>query len=207
MAAAAAAAAAVASSASSSSTPDSPRAASPTGSPTFSFGLPPGSMAATGGQSTGASPTSSPPSTPSSQPRRISSPTPPLGNLATLGTPNLTPSIVSASRTQGLQRFASVVRVLPRPKTSLVRTGELHFEPQLKVTGDATPTELVQTLGVNKEDIPKMMHTFVTIPLSDLVQHVAKGYRAFVIVAHEDGFMSTAESLHSETLSSFEDDS
>eukprot|EP00842_Homolaphlyctis_polyrhiza_P004658 jgi/Hompol1/5193/HPOL_004213-RA len=71
MAAAAAAAAAVTSSASSSSTPDSPRAASPTGSPTFSFGLPPGSMAATGGQSTGASPTSSPPSTPSSQPRRI----------------------------------------------------------------------------------------------------------------------------------------
>ncbi|KAJ3103181.1 hypothetical protein HDU97_010314 [Phlyctochytrium planicorne] len=45
------------------------------------------------------------------------------------------------------------------------RKGELKFDPQLKVTGDANPWELVQWLGVNKERVPELVYTHVTVAL------------------------------------------
>nr|KAJ3422086.1 hypothetical protein HK105_001223 [Polyrhizophydium stewartii] len=96
-------------------------------------------------------------------------------------------------------RALSIVRVLPRPKPVLVRTGELVFEPQLKVTGDATPTELVESLGLHKEDIPRMVYTFVTVGVSDFLhQGVGRFYKACAIRASEEGFISPLEDIGSD---------
>ncbi|KAI8925049.1 hypothetical protein BC831DRAFT_283167 [Entophlyctis helioformis] len=93
------------------------------------------------------------------------------------------------------QRRSSIVRVTPRPKVMLLRTGELRFEPQLQVTGDATPTELVESLGLHKDNIPSMLYTYVTVGLSDFAHQTGKVYRIFAIRASEDGFVSPMESL------------
>ncbi|KAJ3333901.1 hypothetical protein HDU76_001382 [Blyttiomyces sp. JEL0837] len=46
-----------------------------------------------------------------------------------------------------------------------VRKGEMKFDPQLKVTGEATPWELVEWLGVNKERIPEGIYLYLTSSL------------------------------------------
>ncbi|KAH6582668.1 hypothetical protein BASA61_008418 [Batrachochytrium salamandrivorans] len=104
-------------------------------------------------------------------------------------------SSVVPSFTAGARFTAGVKLQHPRAKPVLVRTGELVFEPQLQVTGDATPTELVEKLGVKKEDIPRMIYTNLTVMLSDFTHTLGTAYKSIVIYADEDGFLSTQESL------------
>ncbi|KAJ8325294.1 Macrophage colony-stimulating factor 1 receptor [Batrachochytrium dendrobatidis] len=93
-------------------------------------------------------------------------------------------------------------QLLPsRPKPVLIRTGELVFEPQLQVTGDATPTELIEKLGIRKEDIPRLMYSSITLEFSGFIHQICKVYKSLAIFSDEDGFLSTIESLNSPTSS------
>jgi hypothetical protein len=47
--------------------------------------------------------------------------------------------------------------------------GDVKFDPQLKITGDATPSELVNWLGVNKDRVPQLVHKNLTTKLADLL--------------------------------------
>ena len=88
----------------------------------------------------------------------------------------------------------ATVNVIQRPKVTLSRTGDLIFEPQLNITGDATPKELLENvLGLDKEQIPKVVYESVTLKLSDLWKQAAKVYKAVVIKPVEDGFVSPSE--------------
>ncbi|TPX34646.1 hypothetical protein SmJEL517_g02685 [Synchytrium microbalum] len=53
-----------------------------------------------------------------------------------------------------------------RESIEWVRTGEFKFEPQLKVTGDATPWEWIEWLGVHKDEVPKLVHSGLSQPLN-----------------------------------------
>ncbi|KAJ3191568.1 hypothetical protein HK101_007595 [Irineochytrium annulatum] len=57
-----------------------------------------------------------------------------------------------------------------------VQRGEIKFDPQLKVTGDATPREIVQWLGVNRERIPELVHEFGMVNLSHVISFLHKLY-------------------------------
>ncbi|KAI9095544.1 hypothetical protein DFS34DRAFT_662396 [Phlyctochytrium arcticum] len=52
-----------------------------------------------------------------------------------------------------------------KSKLTFQRRGNVHFEPQLKVTGDATPWEWVEWLGVHKEKLPLMIFENLTVPV------------------------------------------
>ncbi|ORY50868.1 hypothetical protein BCR33DRAFT_712841 [Rhizoclosmatium globosum] len=54
------------------------------------------------------------------------------------------------------------------------KNGDFKFDPQLKVTGEATPRELIEWLGVNKTRIPELLYTKVGIQLSNLIVWVAR---------------------------------
>ncbi|KAJ3022828.1 hypothetical protein HKX48_005162 [Thoreauomyces humboldtii] len=69
----------------------------------------------------------------------------------------------------------------PSPKLAFVRKGEMVFEPQLKVTGDATPWEWVQWLGVHKEKVPRLVYDQVTVNLAQLVDAVSGFHRQVAI--------------------------
>ncbi|KAJ3200757.1 hypothetical protein HDU82_008632, partial [Entophlyctis luteolus] len=49
-----------------------------------------------------------------------------------------------------------------------------RFDPQLKVTGEATPKELIEWLGVNKTRIPEMLYLNLCEKLSNLIVWVAR---------------------------------
>ncbi|KAJ3214361.1 hypothetical protein HDU67_001749 [Dinochytrium kinnereticum] len=82
-------------------------------------------------------------------------------------------SVSSLSGTQaGGTNVASSTTTTPGKASSTLtfhRKGEVKFDPQLKVTGDATPWELVQWLGVNKERVPELVFANVTQPLACLL--------------------------------------
>ncbi|TPX70769.1 hypothetical protein CcCBS67573_g06420 [Chytriomyces confervae] len=47
--------------------------------------------------------------------------------------------------------------------------GDFKFDPQLKVTGEATPRELIEWLGVNKTRMPELLYLNVTSALADAI--------------------------------------
>ncbi|KAJ3345576.1 hypothetical protein HDU83_003932 [Entophlyctis luteolus] len=49
-----------------------------------------------------------------------------------------------------------------------------RFDPQLKVTGEATPKELIEWLGVNKTRIPEMLYLNLCEKLSNVIVWVAR---------------------------------
>ncbi|TPX35158.1 hypothetical protein SeMB42_g07226 [Synchytrium endobioticum] len=53
-----------------------------------------------------------------------------------------------------------------RDTVEFVQTGDFKFEPQLKVTGDATPWEWIEWLGVHKDEMPKLIHKGLGQPLN-----------------------------------------
>ncbi|KAI8846591.1 hypothetical protein BC829DRAFT_434470 [Chytridium lagenaria] len=61
----------------------------------------------------------------------------------------------------------------PSPLT-FNRKGEVKFDPQLKVTGDATPWELVQWLGVNRERVPELVFANLTMTLAQVLSDAQK---------------------------------
>ncbi|KAJ1568307.1 hypothetical protein HK405_002960 [Cladochytrium tenue] len=75
----------------------------------------------------------------------------------------------SAGSATGATSAASATAAGPLPPTPapavLVRLGELKFDPQLKVTGDATPLEFLEWLGANnKERVPEAVLRAVAAP-------------------------------------------
>ncbi|KAI8820653.1 uncharacterized protein EV422DRAFT_58087 [Fimicolochytrium jonesii] len=56
---------------------------------------------------------------------------------------------------------------------AFICTGERVFEPQLKVTGDATPWEWVEWLGVQKERVPRLVYDHVTVNTAKAVNALA----------------------------------
>ncbi|TPX65020.1 hypothetical protein SpCBS45565_g05450 [Spizellomyces sp. 'palustris'] len=55
-----------------------------------------------------------------------------------------------------------------------IRTGDMVFEPQLKVTGDATPWEWVEWLGVHKEKVPRLLYEQVTMNFAEFLDTLTK---------------------------------
>ncbi|KAI8918297.1 hypothetical protein DFJ77DRAFT_289393 [Powellomyces hirtus] len=68
-----------------------------------------------------------------------------------------------------------------KPPFAFVRKGEMFFEPQLKVTGDATPWEWVQWLGVHKEKVPRLVYDQVTVNLAQIVDLLSGIHRKVAI--------------------------
>ena len=64
------------------------------------------------------------------------------------------PSLLSPITSPMVEEPDSIQLVSP----SFTRIGEVKFDPQLKVTGDATPLELIEWLGVNKEKVPEIFY-------------------------------------------------
>ncbi|KAJ3130742.1 hypothetical protein HK100_007565 [Physocladia obscura] len=62
----------------------------------------------------------------------------------------------------------------PPSVTYEYKKGDFKFDPQLKVTGEATPRELIEWLGVNKTRIPEMLYTHLSGKLSDAVVWIAR---------------------------------
>ncbi|KAI8838792.1 hypothetical protein BJ741DRAFT_113905 [Chytriomyces cf. hyalinus JEL632] len=52
--------------------------------------------------------------------------------------------------------------------------GDFKFDPQLKVTGEATPRELIEWLGVNKTRMPELLYLNVTSALADAIVWVSE---------------------------------
>jgi hypothetical protein len=64
---------------------------------------------------------------------------------------------------------------------------ELNFEPLLKLTGEATPKDLISKLGLNIEQIPMYIYSNI-IYLSLISQCIGKGYKLIVVEPKEDVF-------------------
>ncbi|KAI8618133.1 hypothetical protein BC830DRAFT_1110168 [Chytriomyces sp. MP71] len=52
--------------------------------------------------------------------------------------------------------------------------GDFKFDPQLKVTGEATPRELIEWLGVNKTKIPEFLYQNLSMNLSELLVFITR---------------------------------
>ncbi|KAI9345554.1 hypothetical protein BDR26DRAFT_916721 [Obelidium mucronatum] len=61
-----------------------------------------------------------------------------------------------------------------KPTMFVYKKGDFKFDPQLKVTGEATPRELIEWLGVNKTRIPELLYAHIGTALSDVVVWVAR---------------------------------
>ncbi|KAJ3410271.1 hypothetical protein HDV05_003977 [Chytridiales sp. JEL 0842] len=55
------------------------------------------------------------------------------------------------------------------PQVKYVTVGDVKFDPQLRITGDATPAELINWLGVNKGRVPELVYKHVTVNLAILL--------------------------------------
>ncbi|KAJ3173047.1 hypothetical protein HDU88_004506 [Geranomyces variabilis] len=76
---------------------------------------------------------------------------------------------------------AATAEDAPKPSMEFVRKGEMVFEPQLKVTGDATPWEWVQWLGVHKDKVPRLVYEQVTVNLAHMVDALSGVHRKVAI--------------------------
>ncbi|KAJ3075032.1 hypothetical protein HDU98_009476 [Podochytrium sp. JEL0797] len=80
---------------------------------------------------------------------------------------------------EGLDVPSPVGQVAPSVESGEViqfvyRKGDFKFDPQLKVTGEATPRELIEWLGVNKTKIPEMLYLNAVVLLSEVVVWIAR---------------------------------
>ncbi|KAJ3160450.1 hypothetical protein HDU86_000784 [Geranomyces michiganensis] len=89
----------------------------------------------------------------------------------------------SASPTPGgaSTAAAAAAKDAAQPSMEFVRKGEMVFEPQLKVTGDATPWEWVQWLGVHKDKVPRLVYEQVTCNLAHMVDALSGIHRKVAI--------------------------
>ncbi|KAJ3382647.1 hypothetical protein HDU92_004650 [Lobulomyces angularis] len=60
------------------------------------------------------------------------------------------------------------------------KRGEVRFDPQLKVTGDATPWDLVEWMGLHKdEELPKLYYTLIT-------RNLETGFHTILKLVYDD---------------------
>jgi hypothetical protein len=78
------------------------------------------------------------------------------------------------------------IQFVPAKPLTFVKK-KLNFEPLLKLTGEATPKDLISKLGLNIEQIPMYIYGNI-IYLSLISQCIGKGYKLVVVEPKEDIF-------------------
>lgn len=58
--------------------------------------------------------------------------------------------------------------------------GEVRFEPQLKVIGDATPTEWIELLGLHKNNVPQFVYKNLTLQMEALLIMLGDVYKSML---------------------------
>ncbi|KAJ3089847.1 hypothetical protein HK102_005335 [Quaeritorhiza haematococci] len=104
-------------------------------------------------------------------------------NLTTLSDQDasLSPQSISGGGTKSEAGGDTIISI--RKGLEFIRTGEVKFDPQLKVTGDATPWEWVEWLGVHQDKIPKLVYNNLTMSLRDFLNlMVVIGYHNVYVV-------------------------
>ncbi|KAJ3020596.1 UNVERIFIED_CONTAM: hypothetical protein HDU68_010096 [Siphonaria sp. JEL0065] len=82
--------------------------------------------------------------------------------------------LMPSAKEESMAKSQSLSKDFELPIIFEYKKGDFKFDPQLKVTGEATPRELIEWLGVNKTRIPELLYTHINTKLSDAIVWIAR---------------------------------